>query len=108
MSVNPALLEDLDVGAVPRERLPALLGRLTELEARVRLRLAEASVTPPAAASAPPIDAERAAEISGTSKRWLLDHTRGMPFRCDLSRKQSRFNEAGLRRWLAERRSLAK
>jgi hypothetical protein len=95
---------DVDVATVPRGELPALLGRLVELEARVRLRLAEV----PAAASAATvrtIDANEAAVIAGTSKRWLLSTTRGMRFRCDLSRKQPRFDEGGLRAWLATRRA---
>jgi hypothetical protein len=99
--------EDLDrlVRESPRDELPALLGRLVELEARVRLRLAEISAAPSAAAAATrTIDGDEAAAIAATSKRWLLSKTKGVRFRCDLSRKQPRFDEAGLRRWLAERR----
>jgi hypothetical protein len=93
----------VDVDAVTRNELPALLGQLVELEARVRLRLAEL----PAAVgtcSSRTIDAEEAATIAGTSKRWILSHTQGMKFRCDLTRKQPRFDESGLRAWLAARR----
>lgn len=97
------VLLDVDIDQVPRSELPALLGRLVELEARVRLRLAEIPV-----ATAPPpvnlVDAARAAEIAGTSKRWILWRTRGMQFRRDLSRVKARFDEAGLRRWITERR----
>ncbi len=94
----------LDVAAVHREDLPGLLGRLVELEALVRLRLAEAVM--PAATPEPRIlDATQAAAVAGTSTRWLLTATRGRGFRKDLSRKQPRFDEAGLRRWLVERRS---
>lgn len=91
------------VHEAPRDELPALLGRLVELEARVRLRLADVSTVAPTPA-ATPIDADRAAEIAATSKRWLLAKTRGMAFRRDLSRKAPRFDEAGLRSWLAGRR----
>lgn len=93
---------DLDVAAVPRDELPGLLGRLTEAEARVRLRLAELPSAAAATASHP-LAAEQAAAIAGTSKRWLLATTKGMRFRHDLSRKQPRFDEAGLRSWLASR-----
>jgi hypothetical protein len=97
-------LARLDVAEIPRDELPAVLGRLVELEARVRLRLAEpAGVATPAAAASAVLDVDQAAAIASASKRWLLKHTRGAPFRCDLSRKQPRFDEAGLRRWLAER-----
>ena len=86
-----------------RDELPELLGRITTVEARVRLRLADAPA-PAAAATADPIDGDRGAAIAGTTKRWLLAKTRGMRFRCDLSRKQPRFDEVGLRRWLEGRR----
>jgi hypothetical protein len=96
-------LTSVNLDAVPREELPALLGRLVELEARVRLRLAEVPV-PATPAASRTIDADQAVDMAGTSKRWLLKHTKGMKFRHDLSRKQPRFDEAGLRQWLAGRR----
>jgi len=95
---------DADLDVVNREELPALLGRVVELEARIRLRLAEVPAAPTPTAGTRMIDADEAAVITGASKRWLLSHTKGMKFRCDLSRKQPRFDEAGLRTWLAERR----
>ena len=94
---------DLDVAALPREELPQVLGRLEELGARVRLRLAEVPATAGPGASRI-IDADEAAAIAATAPRWLLSHTKGLKFRCDLSRKQARFDEAGLRAWLATRR----
>jgi hypothetical protein len=96
-------LDNLDVGQLSRDELPSLLGRVVEFEARIRLRLAETpavQVTVPSTA----ITADEAAVIAGTSKRWILSHTQGMKFRCDLTRKQPRFDEAGLRAWLAGRR----
>lgn len=92
---------ELNIDQVPRADLPALLGRLTELEARVRLRLAEPAVV---LSPSRTIDADEAAIIAGTSRRWILTRTRGMKFRSDLSRKQPRFDEAGLRAWIAQRR----
>ena len=97
------MLPDLDIAAIPRDQLPRLLGQFAEAEARVRLRLAE-PVLPTTAQPSEPIDADRGAAIAGTSKRWLLAKTRGLRFRRDLSRKQPRFDEAGLREWLATRR----
>jgi len=87
--------------AASRIELPGVLGRLTELEMRVRLRLLE-PLQVAVAEARPPIDVAAAAAIAGTSKRWLLSHTKGLRFRCDLSRKQPRFDEAGLRHWLSE------
>lgn len=100
-------LDALDIAAVPREELPSLLGRLVEAEARVRLRLADPATTAPQDSEAARLlPADEAAAIAGTSPRWLLAATRGMRFRHDLSRKQPRFDEGGLRRWLAERRKV--
>jgi hypothetical protein len=88
---------------LPRDELPRLVGQLAEADAVARLRLAEISAAP-AAAGCRTIDADEAAAIAATSKRWILSHTQGMKFRCDLSRKQPRFNEAGFRVWVATKR----
>jgi predicted DNA-binding transcriptional regulator AlpA len=37
------------------------------------------------------------------SLKWIYRHTRGLRFRRDISRKCVRFEESGLRRWLAAR-----
>ena len=94
---------DVDVGAVPRDELPALLGRVVQLEAEIRLRLAEAPPCP-APSTSRIMDADEAAAVAGASRRWVLTATRGMRFRRDLTRKQPRFDEAGLREWLVTRR----
>jgi len=98
-------LAQLDVASIPRDELPAVLGRLVEAVARVRLRLVDVEARP---AIAPPearvIDLAEAVGIANTSPRWLLAHTRGLAFRKDLSRKKPRFDERGLRAWLAGRR----
>ena len=67
----------------------------------------------PAVAQAPPAEEARmltpqeavAIVGGGVSVRWLLRHTRGLRFRRDHSRKVVRFEEAGLRRWVAARRT---
>jgi hypothetical protein len=93
----------------PRDAIPGLLGGVTEAEALLRVRLLSEQTAPaPAAVASAVLDVDQAVAICGTSKRWLLAHTRGAAFRRDLSRKMPRFDETGLRRWLAERRSLAK
>jgi hypothetical protein len=99
------LLQDLsnNLDTVDRAELPAVLGRLVELEARVRLRLAEVP-TAVAPTAARVITGDEMATIAGTSKRDILAKTRGMRFRCDLSRKQPRALEAEFRRWLTDRR----
>jgi predicted DNA-binding transcriptional regulator AlpA len=47
---------------------------------------------------------EQAAAIIGVDKAWLYRHSKQLPFARRLSRKKIRFNEAGLRRWLASRK----
>jgi hypothetical protein len=96
-------LEGVDPRALPREELPALLGRLCELEAVVRLRLAEG----PTAAPAEPdrvLTIAEGAVIAGASPRWVRAATAGLACRCDLSRKQPRLRERPFRAWLAGRR----
>ena len=93
---------DLDVEALETTDLPGVLGRLAELEARVRLRLARPALTTTLPSRL--LDAAEAAAIAGCSERWLRAATRALSCRRDLSRKQPRWDENGLRRWLAERR----
>ena len=47
---------------------------------------------------------EDAAAIIGVDKKWLYRHAKQLPFTRKLSRKAIRFNEGGLRRWLATRK----
>lgn len=96
---------DLDVEALAVSELPVVLGRVCEFEARIRLRLAAPVGAPQATPQERIMDADEGAALAGCSRRWLLSATRGRGFRCDLSRKQPRFREAGLRRWLAERKA---
>jgi predicted DNA-binding transcriptional regulator AlpA len=47
---------------------------------------------------------DEAAAIIGVNKAWLFRHGKRLPFTRKLSRKNIRYDEAGLRRWLAARR----
>jgi excisionase family DNA binding protein len=47
---------------------------------------------------------DEAAAIIGVKKEWLYRHAKQLPFARRLSRKAMRFNEAGLRRWMATRK----
>jgi excisionase family DNA binding protein len=47
---------------------------------------------------------EQAAELIGVKKEWLYRHAKQLPFCRRLSRKAVRFNETGLKRWLAARK----
>ena len=93
---------------VPVEQIPGLLGHLASLEATLKLRLFTASQT-----NGPPeshdgdrlLTPEEASRILGASVRWLYRHSKQLPFARRLSRKALRFSEAGLRRWLAAKRT---
>ena len=47
---------------------------------------------------------EQAATLIGVNRRWLYRHAEKLPFTRRISRKNLRFSEAGLRRWLASRK----
>jgi hypothetical protein len=96
-------LLELDIESIDRAELPSCIGRLAELLARAQARLLTV-VAAPSATTSRVIDGDEMATLAGTSKRDILAKTRGLKFRCDLSRKQPRADEAGFRRWLTERR----
>ena len=45
----------------------------------------------------------QAAALMGVSRQWLYRHAEKLPFTRRISRKNLRFSEAGLRRWIAIR-----
>lgn len=95
---------DRELSRLRPEEVPGLLTALLTRAAAVSAGLlVGAKPEPPAglSASAPRLlsDAE-AADVAGVSIRWLRRHTRRLSFRHDLSRKQVRYEEPGLRRWL--------
>jgi predicted DNA-binding transcriptional regulator AlpA len=47
---------------------------------------------------------EEAAEILGQDVRWLYRHANKLSFTRRISRKNLRFSEAGLRRWITTKR----
>jgi len=94
------LRERVESAAV--DELPGLAAELAEAQAALTLRL-HAPPRPTATPSARLIDDREAATIAGTSRRWINSETAGMRFRHDLSQKQKRYDEAGLRAWLATR-----
>jgi predicted DNA-binding transcriptional regulator AlpA len=47
---------------------------------------------------------QQAAEILGQNVRWVYRHAGKLPFTRRVSRKNLRFSEAGLRRWIALRK----
>ncbi len=59
----------------------------------------------PKASSGRLLTPREAAERIGMSVRWLYRHARSLPFTRRLSRRALRFDERGLERWAASRRS---
>jgi excisionase family DNA binding protein len=47
---------------------------------------------------------KEAAEILGQDVRWLYRHANELPFTRRISRKNIRFSEASLRRWIAAKK----
>ncbi len=112
---SPTLAELLEIpsraAAVPAERIPSLLGRLESLRAVLLARLINAGTPAPPtsiqvsgeAHSDRLLTPTEAATLMGVKVRWLYQHHRAFPFAKKLSRRVLRFDEAGLRRWLAHR-----
>ena len=97
------LPKPIHVDDVSRDDLPGLIGALAELSARAIARLHEPVAVTDTPKASRLIDADQAAAIAGTTRRWILTATKGRRFRQDLSRKQPRFAESGLRTWLGGR-----
>jgi hypothetical protein len=100
--VDIAELERI-VREAPRDELPRLLGAVVTVEAHIRMRIVESPAAATVAANKF-IDGDEMASIAGTSKRDILQKTRGLSFRCDLSRKRPRAVEAEFIRWYANRK----
>jgi hypothetical protein len=47
---------------------------------------------------------EEAANIMGVNRRWLYRHADKLPFTRRINRKNLRFSETGLRRWIAAKK----
>lgn len=91
---------DLDVATVPREELPSVLGRLVELEARVRLRLSEpAGAAPQTAGADRNLSIGEAAARLGMSRAWLYKRGGDLPCAVRIGRRLL-FSERGLEAFL--------
>jgi hypothetical protein len=110
--MTPGLRELLDhpelITSIPPDTIPAMLG---DIEA-VRIRLLARFITSHTPATPPDEKAlstdrllkpAEAAALMGVTVRWLHQHRRAFPFARKLSRRVLRFDEGGLRRWLAHR-----
>ena len=112
-----ALFAELDrlIAEAGPEDLPRIAGSLEEARTRVWARLAtpalgkgQGSAVEESGQGGRLLTAQEAASLAGVSPRWLRRHTKGLRFRCDLSRKLVQFEEAGFRRWLQARGGLTR
>ncbi len=99
-----------EIAEVPLGKAPTLLGELERLKAMLWTRIMALSLNDhgrPANESEPDqlLTPEEAASILGVTPRWLYRHAKRLPFTRRISRKALRFSEAGLRRWLAAKKT---
>jgi predicted DNA-binding transcriptional regulator AlpA len=95
---------------LPLEAIPRIIGQVEQLRAVLWARLNSPATVQAVSESEASMDGDllrvdQAAQILGVSVRWLYRHYKQLPFARRLSRKTLRFSEAGLRQWLALRRS---
>jgi hypothetical protein len=82
--------------------VPALLGELAVVDAKLRLRLMVVEA-PKRKENARFLTPDEAASIASADVKWLLRATRGLPFRHKPTAKVIRFAEAEFRDWLEGR-----
>jgi excisionase family DNA binding protein len=85
------------------DALQALLEPLLDLLADKIVERLNGS-KPPAEVAEKWLTPAEAAKLMGVNQDWLYRHAKQLPFAKKLSRKALRFNENGLKRWLASRK----
>ena len=101
----PPLLTAEDLDRLPVRALPDIIIELAALQARAAVRLRQHDTSPdPAAATDRALNVREAAALLGMSTDWLYRNKDRLPFTRPTGRRAVRFSEAGIRRWLAQRR----
>jgi hypothetical protein len=94
---------------LPRAVLIALLRRNAAVQSILTAELTMTDYEEPSGMAAPAqdrmLDADQAATLLHKPRRWLFEHKRTLPFVTIVSRKALLCSEAGLKKWLATRRS---
>ena len=94
----------------PGEQIPEVIGALERAKAVLYGRIVAPPTSNPNRSSGKAAEPDRLlnpdelAAILNTNKSWVYRNANTLPFTVRVSRKQLRFSEAGLRRWMATRR----
>lgn len=92
-----------DIESAPVEDLPALIGNIEATKARALARL---NASPTVAAADRFLTVDEAADLIGTTSRWIRNHQHQLP-RVALPGRALRFSERGLREFLRRRTQVA-
>jgi hypothetical protein len=105
--VSVDAIDAATVSGCALNELPRLLGRLAELEAMARLRIATASSAPESTTAVQWLTPERAAEVAGVTARRVYRWAArpGVRWASRLSRKCLRVREDLFTAWLATSRA---
>jgi len=109
LTTVPTLRELLEhperVSALPLEAIPGLRGKLAELDTMLRMRVAMAQSNGQGQAQGGGdrlLGVKEAAAKLGTTEDWLYRHDK-LPFVVRLGKKQVRYSEAGIDRYIRSR-----
>jgi hypothetical protein len=102
-SLDEIIEQPLKAAGIPKEEIPRLLAKISAL----LCVLSGNMVTPPADSPKPKDDdelltPEEAAQMLGTTVKWLYAHKRQLPH-ISLSHKQLRFSRKSLQRYIVAR-----
>ncbi len=105
---TPGVFDAIDraIAEAAPEELPALVGRLVELEEKVRLRLRAANGNGHQEPKAEPerwITPDQAGAIAGVGRERIYSWARGQRWASRPSKRCLRISESGFQRWLQRR-----
>lgn len=89
--------------ALPNEAIAELRGQIAKLDTLLLCRLFAGSEAPPGASGDRLLAAAEAAQKLGTTEDWLYRHANTLPFVVRVGKKQLRFSETGIERYIHQR-----
>lgn len=107
MVAVPTLTELLSdparISVLPHEAIAELRGQIAKLDTLLLRRLVAGSEPHPGVSSDRLLAAAEAAQKLGTTKDWLYRHANTLPFAMRVGKKQLRFSEIGIERYIHQR-----